>query len=194
MMETFFNISEQTSLFLWSCVVGVGLGFVYDMFRVARIIVKHNKTAVFFEDFIFTVFFALTIFVYSTERARGEIRFYIILGCFLGFILYVFTVGLIVVTITRKVVMVLYKILFILYKIFIAPILKLFVNFSQKTRLAFVKIGKIFKNIYLKLKKSLKKEWDMVYNKHTHTKRNKKRGGKNGNKSKKKEKRLSRSS
>ena len=186
-METFFNVTEQTHLFLWSCVLGVGLGVAFDMFRVARIILKHNKTAIFFEDFIFAIFFSMAIFIYSTEMARGEIHFYVIFGTILGFALYLLTVGVVVVTITKTIVMIVWKILYTIYRIFFAPIVKLFVKLCQKIKGAFVKIDINSKNKLLKLKKSLKRKCIVVYNKHTHKLGKKNRGGNhNGNKKKKK--------
>lgn len=155
-METFFNVSEQTWLFLWSCVLGVGLGIVYDMFRVARVVLKHRKEAVFVEDFVFTVFSALAIFVYCTEKARGEVRFYIILGAALGFILYILTIGTLVVTITKKIVMVIWKIIYTIYRIFLFPIIKFFVKYCQKSGVAFVKTATTLKNKLKKSKKLLK--------------------------------------
>lgn len=156
MMETFFNVSEQTWLFLWSCVLGIGLGFVYDMFRVARIVLKHNRTAVFFEDFFFVVFSALALFAYCTENARGEIRGFIFFGAFLGFILYILTVGIVVVTITKKIVLIIWKIIFAIYNCLLSPIIKLLVRYCQKLKVRFVKIVINFKNIYKKRKKLLK--------------------------------------
>jgi hypothetical protein len=108
----------------------------------------------------------MTLFVYSTEKARGELRFFIFLGAFLGFVLYVFTVGLIVVTIIRKVVTTIYKVLNFLYKIVSPPIKKVLVTVVQKSKKLFVKNTLTFKKIASKKKKSLKQRRAMVYNKH----------------------------
>jgi spore cortex biosynthesis protein YabQ len=188
-METFFKVSEQTWLFLWACVIGIGLGIVYDFFRVFRIIIKHNKTAVFFEDVFFTFIFAMTLFIYSTEKARGELRFFIFLGAFLGFILYVFTVGYVVVTIIRKVVTTIYKVVKFIYNKVSPPIKKILGIVVQKSKKLFVKNTLTFKKIALKKQKSLKRRRSMVYNNHNNKQISNSRDVKNnGNKKRAKHK------
>lgn len=188
-METFFKVSEQTWLFLWACVIGIGLGIVYDFFRVFRIIIKHNKTAVFFEDVFFTFIFAMTLFIYSTEKARGELRFFIFLGAFLGFILYVFTVGYVVVTIIRKVVTTIYKVVKFIYNKVSPPIKKILGIVVQKSKKLFVKNTLTFKKIALKKQKSLKQRRSMVYNNHNNKQISNSRDVKNnGNKKRAKHK------
>ena len=165
-METFFNVSEQTWLFLWACVIGVGLGIVYDFFRVFRILINHNQTAVFVEDVVYTFFFAMTLFVYSTERARGELRFFIFLGAFLGFVVYTLTVGYIIVSIIRRVVTFIYKILHAVYIRISVPVKKLVCTLVQKTKNKFVKFISTLKNNRKKKQKSLKQSSSIVYNNH----------------------------
>jgi len=156
-METFFNVSEQTMFFLWSCVIGAFLGVVFDMFRVARIIFKHNRTAVFIEDTLFVVFSSLVIFTYCTEAVRGEIRGFIIAGVILGFILYIITVGTIVVTITKKIVLFIIKILCAIYNKICRPIIKLIVKMYLKIK------NKIVQNA-IKLKKQTKNKKKLLKN------------------------------
>ena len=165
-METFFSVSEQTWLFLWACVIGVGLGILYDFFRVFRILVKHNKTAVFVEDVIYTFFFAMTLFVYSTERARGELRFFIFLGAFLGFLVYTLTVGYVIVSIIRKIVTFIYKVLHKIYIKISVPIKKAVCTVVQKLQKKFVKFISTLKNNRKKKQKSLKQSGPIVYNNH----------------------------
>ncbi len=183
MMETFFNVSEQTSLFLWSCVMGFGVGIFYDIFRVARIIFKHGKVSVFIEDVIFTLFFALCIFVYSTEVARGQIRFFIIGGAMLGFVVYLSTVGLLIVTIIRRLVFLIRRVLAFIYKHLFSPIISLIVAFCQILKSGFVYFSSTLKKLYQTSKNDLKQEQALVYNYHTQKEFKKIRGDiKNGSK------------
>ena len=124
MMETFFTVTEQTRLFLWACLIGVGLGIVYDCFRVLRIVFNHKFVAVFIEDVLFTIFYALCLFVYMTECSRGQIRFFVIIGSLLGFVAYLLTVGFVVVTIFRCAVFVIKKIFIRIYELIFMPIKK----------------------------------------------------------------------
>ena len=192
-METFFSVKEQTQLFLWACVIGVCLGVVYDFFRAFRIIIKHRMLYVFVEDFIFTFFFAITIFIYTTEKGRGEIRFFIFFGALLGFFIYLITIGHIVVTIIRKVVDVIYKILDFLYLKFGMPIKKLFVAFIQKTHRVIVNIALILKKYMHNNKKRLKTNPSLVYNNHNNKRIVKRRGDKNNGRKKHKKKKSKKS-
>ena len=186
-METFFNISDQTWLFLWACVLGAFLGVVYDFFRVLRIVKKHNKTAVFFEDTLYTIFFAISLFIYSTENARGQLRFFILIGALLGFLLYIFTVGLVVVKIIRTIVTAIYKVLSFFYKIITKPIKHIIGIIAQTIKNKFVHIVLTFKKSLFIKQKSLKNHTAIMYNKHNNTQIIKKRGGKfnDGKKSRK---------
>ncbi len=165
-METFFTVTEQTWLFLWACLIGVGLGIVYDCFRVLRIVLRHKFVAVFIEDVLFTVFYALCLFIYMTECSRGQIRFFIIIGSLLGFIVYLLTVGSLVVTIFRSIVWLIRKTLRRIYELIFAPIKKAFIIIVQKLNIKFGNIMVKLKNNLGKSKKSLKQKQSVVYNKH----------------------------
>lgn len=194
-METFFNISDQTWLFLWACVLGVFLGIVYDFLRVLRIVKKHNKTAVFIEDTFYTIFFALALFIYSTENARGQLRLFILIGALLGFLLYIFTVELVVVKIIRVIVTAIYKVLSFIYKKISKPIKHILSIFAQTIKNKFVHIVLTFKKSLFNKRKSLIKRRAIMYNKHNNTQISKKRGEKfndrnRSSKSKKKKKKI----
>lgn len=149
-METFFSVSEQTCLFLWSCVLGLFLGILFDFLRVIRIIKKHSSFAVFIEDMLFIIFSSICIFIYIMEKVRGEIKFFIFFGAFLGFILYIFTVGNFIVNIIKKIVLFVKSFLYKIYVVILRPSLLLFVHIFQKIFIQSV-------SNYLKLKKNDKK-------------------------------------
>ena len=104
-LETFFTVSEQCSLFLLSVVLGLGIGVFYDVFRVLRIIFPSaaKKKAVFAEDMIFMVVSGAAVFVYAALLCRGQVRFFCVIGTFLGFLLYIVTVGSLIVGILRSI-------------------------------------------------------------------------------------------
>lgn len=139
MMETFFTVSEQTKIFLWSCVLGAFLGIVFDFFRVIRIIKKHSTVAVFIEDVLFIIFSFMCIFIYTMEKARGEIRFFIFLGAFLGFILYIEIVGNFIVNVIKKIVLFIKSVLRKIYIKILKPIANFFVKIAQKIIVKYVR-------------------------------------------------------
>ena len=188
-MNTFINVNEQTKLFLFSCAMGAALGIVFDFLRSIRIIFKHKKSAIFVEDFLFTIFFAMTVFIFSTQAVGGAIRFFVLFGSLLGFIVYLLTVGVVVVSVISVVFNFVMRAISLLYKTFVRPILKLFVYIYQKSNSLFVKCCKSFSKFKNKREKRLKPKGEMVYNKSTYQQNNINKGGRrNGRKSKKEKK------
>ena len=93
MPDYIFGLQYETKLFLLSFLIGLVFGAVYDVLRIIRIVKKHHRYVVFVEDFAFVVFCSFWYFLFSTELARGQIRLFILIGMFIGFIVYLLTVG-----------------------------------------------------------------------------------------------------
>lgn len=102
-LETFFTASTQIEVFLISCVVGIALGIVYDIFRILRIIVPHNNVLTNLEDIILISAYGIFLMCFAFSLMRGQIRFFFIVGNFLGFILWFFTLGNIVIRVTNRI-------------------------------------------------------------------------------------------
>ncbi|MDE6150240.1 MAG: spore cortex biosynthesis protein YabQ [Ruminococcus sp.] len=77
------EIAQETEYFFLSCLLGAGLGIIYDLVRVFRNTVKHNKVLVFIEDFIYAAFFGFAFFLFGTDLTGG-IRAFVLLGMFAG--------------------------------------------------------------------------------------------------------------
>ncbi len=93
MPDYIFGLQYETKLFLLSFLIGLVFGAVYDVLRIIRIVKRHHRYVVFIEDFAFVVFCAFWYFLFSTELARGQIRLFILIGIFIGFIVYLLTLG-----------------------------------------------------------------------------------------------------
>lgn len=91
-LESFFTVNEQLQLFAASCILGIPLGFLYDIFRVIRIIIPHNNFMTAVEDLLFFVIYSVFIMSFTYAVARSEFRMYYIFGNIIGFSLYYFTV------------------------------------------------------------------------------------------------------
>lgn len=104
-IETFFTVSEQCTLFMLSVILGLGIGVFYDIFRTLRIVFPPaaKKNAVFAEDIVFMVISGAAVFVYAAVLCRGQVRFFCVIGTFLGFLLYIATVGSLIVGILRSI-------------------------------------------------------------------------------------------
>jgi hypothetical protein len=103
-LETFLSVTKQTELFLLSVTIGAGLGILFDALRVVRLIIKTAGIAFFcgLADVLFVLFSAFCLFLFSAEAARGQVRFFIVVGALLGFTLELLTTGEIVTSIVRN--------------------------------------------------------------------------------------------
>lgn len=96
------TISQQTRLFLGSCLLGVPIGLLLDCFRVLRALLPHHTIAVFLEDTLFSCIAIFLIQCYAAMFAHGILRMYFLVGALLGLTLYLLTIGNIIMRITRK--------------------------------------------------------------------------------------------
>lgn len=161
--ETFFSVKEEVFLFLFSCIAGVFIGVFYDIFRTVRIIIPHNAFFVFIEDIIFLAVYAVFLTSFASAQARGELRFYFIIGNAIGFIVYFFTVGTFIIRTFRK--------FFGFLGIIFSPLKALYVILCKKVRGKFVENSKLFQNHKKKINFDLQSSSRLLYN----IKENKKR-------------------
>lgn len=140
-LDTFFSISQHTSIFLLSVVLGAALGVVYDCFRVLRIIFPPaaKKGAVIAEDIIFWLIYGFCIFCYAAAYARGQVRFFIFFGSLIGFVLYIVTVGNLITGVIRRIFDIIRKILRKVYSIIIEPLVEMQEKICQKFAPLFVR-------------------------------------------------------
>ena len=164
--ETFFTVHEQLILFGISCICGAALGIVYDVFRTLRIILPHNTFLVVIEDVIFMSIYAVFITAFSSAAARGEFRFFYIIGNVLGFTVYFFTVGNAVITALRKIFRLINSVLSYIMK----PIRKIYVFLREKAPLKFVGNSKVLVKFVKNIKSLLLKVRSLLYNKRDTTK------------------------
>lgn len=163
-LETFFSVSEETRLFLFSCIMGVPVGIVFDVFRVLRVIFPQNKLSVALEDIAFLLVYAVMLMTFAMLFARGEVRFYFVIGNFLGFVLYFFTVGNLLVGIIRKFAEMVKNVFSCIFRGLIKILKFVFCPISQKVRKDFVNNCKKYKQINNNVKIPLIDGYDMVYN------------------------------
>lgn len=105
------DFSFQAFGFAVSIAGGLILGACYDILRIWRIFFHTQKRAVFFQDFFYMVFAALFTFLLSLSL-DGKVRLYILVGQFVGFFSYYYTVGQITGWLFKKISRFLYRYLF----------------------------------------------------------------------------------
>lgn len=79
---------------------GAGMSALYDVFRILRRIIPHNKVAVSGEDLIYWLCMIIPTFAFVVEINDGVFRLYLILGILLGIFLYCKTLGKVIMMIT----------------------------------------------------------------------------------------------
>lgn len=159
-LESFFTVSEQLKLFLLSCLFGLPAGMCYDVFRTVRLMIPHKKWAVAAEDIVFFCLYAVFVMSFTVSAARSEFRFYFCLGNILGFTVYHFTVGNLIVHILKTFIMKVKKILNVIF----SPIRKKIVPLCEKFRAVFCRT---IQNIFNRKKNSeidLIDNGDLLYN------------------------------
>lgn len=92
-------------LFLLSTIMGAGLGILFDVFRIIRIVFPFaaKKSAVFAEDILFMLISGAAVFLYAAVMCRGQVRFFCVIGAFLGFLLYITAVGNVIIGVLRRI-------------------------------------------------------------------------------------------
>ncbi len=83
----------QLLIFGYSCVLGAGLGLLYDFFRIIRMMINPRNIAIFVQDVIYFIISGVITFLFVLGFNRGEARFYILAGEGIGWILYHITLG-----------------------------------------------------------------------------------------------------
>lgn len=92
-----FYVANQTLVFLYACLLGAALSVVYDVFRLIRITAAMGRAVIIAEDIVYFIIVSAATFVFMLSFTEGIIRFYVILGELLGFILCHVTLGALIV-------------------------------------------------------------------------------------------------
>ena len=102
MFEGSFTISQQARLFLYSVLLGVPIGILFDVFRILRAALPHHPLAVFLEDTAFSCAAILILQCYALMCGDGVLRWYFCIGALLGLLLYLCTIGAIIMQMLKK--------------------------------------------------------------------------------------------
>ena len=149
-------IAAQTRLFMMSLGFGFLLGVVYDLCRIARLTVTRGKAAVFFMDVFYFLSAGIAVFLFMLAFNGGEIRFYLLLGIVLGFLIYYFTFGAFVLKWSNRIIRGLRRMIRAVFRFLTAPFRWLWGRirkFSGKVR---AKLPAKLKNFKMKSKIVLK--------------------------------------
>ena len=126
---------NQLYVFLIFIVVGIVIGILFDIFRILRRSFKTGDFITYIEDIIYWIFAGLIILYNIWFFNDGEIRFFMIIGIFIGAIIYALTFSSIFIKI-ESFFMKKIKFLFIFfYNILKIPIEKIIILFKYMIKL-----------------------------------------------------------
>lgn len=90
------SLSGQAAYFLWSIVLGLVLGAIYDIVRAVRMLTKARQTAVIITDILFFTVCGVLTSLFALPFNKGSVRAFIIFGEAVGFLSYRLTAGSII--------------------------------------------------------------------------------------------------
>lgn len=88
-----FSLATQTVYFLFSILFGIILSAVYDVVRVIRFMGFTKLWQIVLSDVLYFFVCAVLTFLFSLPFNNGSVRYFVIFGEAVGFILYRFTLG-----------------------------------------------------------------------------------------------------
>lgn len=89
-MQISETIGNEAIFFLISVLCGMGLVFVYDIFRIFRRIIIHGNIWIGIEDVCYWIFCTVAVFLLLYQRNDGMMRTFAFVGILLGGIIYHF--------------------------------------------------------------------------------------------------------
>ncbi len=115
------SIEHQSTVFLYSILMGVILSLLYDIFRVLRKEIGHKNIAVMIEDILFWALCTSLMFVFVYNINSGQIRAFVFVGAAIGCILYYLTISRFLINFLCIIIDVLRKIITAIFKIILKP-------------------------------------------------------------------------
>ena len=148
------NYNQLITFVLSVCTGAICCAF-YDVIRAMRRVCLNSLLAITIGDVLLWIFYAFVTFVFLISRTNGEIRVYVLLGEFLGFVLFRATIS--------KVLFPTFRFLFIKLSVLISKISELLDMLYSKFEHLFSKILKLLIKICKSAKKLLKNIFKLLY-------------------------------
>ena len=98
-----FTLTEQSISLGYAVLLGLALGAVYDLFKLMRLTLNNKKWLTFTLVIIFMLLFTFATVNFSMGYSRGRARYYILMGEAVGFLLFRFTLGRVILKLWRKI-------------------------------------------------------------------------------------------
>lgn len=154
------SINEQTLIFFSCVLAGILIGFIFDIFRIIRTAYKLNKIYTTISDACFWIIALFIVFMTIYITGDGQIRWFVFLGCAIGFLLYLFSISPLIVKTVVKIIRAINAFLWKCLRVIFYPFRKIFKLFAKKSgklkkfvKSAQRKSGEKYKKTLAKLRK-----------------------------------------
>lgn len=107
------------NIFTAAIFVGGIVGVCFDFFRILRIGISSSKKMVLVQDVIFGCLVTGLLFFFYLGQNKGEVRFIYLFGVVLGWVIYYFSIGVLVMSASKIILLWIGKILCIISKPFV---------------------------------------------------------------------------
>ena len=98
------TLTEETTVFLIFVVVGMLFSIIFDFFRAIRKVKKLKSRTIYIQDIIYFLIIGVILLLVIINYMNTELRLYLILATILGVIIYISTVGNIIVNLIVKLI------------------------------------------------------------------------------------------
>ncbi len=115
-------VSQQSIIFLAACLLGAGLGLIYDVFRVFRLVFRQGRLLILAEDLLFWFLAGWITFLFLLLFTEAQLRLYVLLGQSLGFLVYHFSLGELVIALFRRLIALVKRLTAGVYRRLIRPV------------------------------------------------------------------------
>lgn len=119
------SMSEQLYLFFIAFVLGFATGFVYDIIKTFRRIIKHNSFFVHLEDLLYWLIVTFALFYVLLVKNSGEVRGFCIIALLIGIGVYSIALSNTIVKLLTRIINCFLKMVMRIAKIILMPINKL---------------------------------------------------------------------
>lgn len=158
------HLADQTLVFLRACLLGAALGALYDVFRILRIAIPASRGIIAAQDLLFFVLAAIATFLFLLTSIDGSVRVFLMVGEALGWVLYYFTLGQLVMRVSKTIIAAIKAVFRFLLRYLLAPIYRLIYSFITLLLRPIRFFGRIVKNSLRKVKFRLKVRRVVLYN------------------------------
>ena len=98
------TLTEETKIFLMFIITGMLFSVIFDFFRAIRKVKKIKSNTVYFQDIIYFLIIGMILLNVIINYMNTELRIYLILAIILGVVIYISTVGNIIMNLLVKII------------------------------------------------------------------------------------------